>query len=82
MSFSLCTTPSTCCLVTTLEGRTEFNKKYSNRRKCVNLILEFSINNNKDYSWLLDYKFIKCLLVFKYRKVFKLLENLSGAITT
>ena len=58
-------------------------QRKSDRRKYVKLIPEFSVNNDKDYGWLLDWRFTEYLLVFKYKKeVFKTLENLSGTINT
>jgi len=38
------------CLVTTSEIETEFNRKSTDRKKYINLILEISVNNIEDYN--------------------------------
>jgi len=49
-------------LSATSEVETEFNKKYTDQRKYVDLTLEISVNINKGYSQLLDWRFTKYLL--------------------
>ena len=36
-------------LVTTLKDETEFKRRGSDIRKCITLILKFSVNSRKDY---------------------------------
>ena len=54
---SLITILSIYYLITTLEVKTEFKKESSDKKKYVNLILEFNINSDKDYSYwiIIDY---------------------------
>ena len=45
LGFSLCTTLSICCLVTILKVGVKFNKRSTNRRNYINLILNMSVNS-------------------------------------
>ena len=54
LSFSLCTTPSMCHLVATLDNEMEFEIVNTDRVKCVTLRLEFSVHSSRNYSQLSD----------------------------
>jgi len=62
-------------LVTTSDIKIEFNRRISNKKKCVDSILEFSINSDGDYSCLSDWKFTEYLQILKYRE--KCLKHLE-----
>lgn len=49
LSFSLYVVPFTYYLVTISESEIEFERKSSNRRKCVASTLEFSVNSRRNY---------------------------------
>ena len=57
-----------CYLVTTSDIKIEFNRRSSNKNKYVDSILEFSINSDRDYCFLSDWKFTEYLPVLKYRE--------------
>jgi len=62
-------------LVATSDFETEFSRECSNGGKCVDLILKFSVNSDKDYGQLSDWRFTEYLSVFRYReKCLKYLE--------
>jgi len=50
VNLTLCVIPFVYHLVIASEVETEFNRECTDEKKHVNLILEFSINNNRDYS--------------------------------
>ena len=64
-----------CYLVTTLDIKIKFNRRSSNKKKCVDSILEFSVNSNGDYNYLSGWKFTEYLPVLKYRE--KCLKHLE-----
>jgi len=49
LSFSLYAAPFIYYLVTISESEIKFERKSSDRRKCVASILEFSLNNSENY---------------------------------
>ena len=61
-----------------MDIETKFNRESTDKRKYVDLIPEFIINNDKDYGQLLDWRFTEYLLVFKYRK--KYLKHLETQV--
>jgi len=45
LDFSICAVPFAYFLVTTSEVEAEFNRKSTNKNKCVDLTLKFSVNS-------------------------------------
>ena len=64
--FSLCTALSICYLVVTSEVEIEFKRGSSNRKKCVFLTPEFSVNSDKQKLWsIIRLEITEYLLVLK-----------------